>query len=103
MTSDTHDTGGRVKDRGRHYFDDPKRWKRLIAILIGVCAVVFGLDLVNFVQMRMGWPELRHPERTWEGFPEFYAVYGFLAYTAIVYTAKALRKGVMRDEDYYDR
>ena len=47
--------------------------------------------------------ELRHPERSWEGFPEFYAVYGFLAYTAIVYTAKLLRKGVMRDEDYYDR
>ena len=103
MASDTHDTGGQVKDRGRHYFDDPKRWKRLIAILIAVCAVVFGLDLVNFVQLQMGWPELRHPERTWEGFPGYYAFYGFLAYTAIVYTAKALRKGVMRDEDYYDR
>ncbi|MDE2879181.1 MAG: hypothetical protein OXT63_06010 [Gemmatimonadota bacterium] len=103
MASDKHDTGGPVKDRGRHYFDDPRRWKRLIAILIVICAVVVALDLVNFVQMRMGWPELRHPERDWEGFPEFYAVYGFLAYTAIVYTAKLLRKGVMRDEDYYDR
>lgn len=103
MASDKHETGGPVKDRGRHYFDDPRRWKRLIAILIVICAVVVALDLVNFVQMRMGWPELRHPERDWEGFPEFYAVYGFLAYTAIVYTAKLLRKGVMRDEDYYDR
>lgn len=103
MASDRHDTGGPVKDRGRHYFDDPRRWKRLIGILIVICAVVVALDVVNFVQMRMGWPELRHPERDWEGFPEFYAVYGFLAYTAIVYTAKLLRKGVMRDEDYYDR
>lgn len=103
MASDKRDMSGQVKDRGRHYFDDPKRWKRLIAILIVVCAVVFALDVVNPVLYRMTGFELRHPERSWESFPEFYAVYGFLAYTAIVYTAKLLRKGVMRDEDYYDR
>ena len=103
MASDKRGAGGRMSDRGRHYFDDPKRWKRLIAILIVICAIVFGLDIVNFVQVRMGWPELRHQERSWEGSPGFYAFYGFLAYTAIVYTAKLLRKGVMRDEDYYDR
>ena len=103
MASGKHDTAARMKDRGKHYFDDPRRWKRLIAILFGICAVVFALDIVNFVQQQMGWHELRHPERDWEGFPGYYAFYGFLAYTAIVYTAKALRKGVMRDEDYYDR
>lgn len=103
MASDKHGMGGRPEDSGRHYFDDPKRWKRLIAILCVVCGVLLALDFVNFLQMRMGWSELRHPERDWEGLPPFYAVYGFLAYTAIVYTAKLLRKGVMRDEDYYDR
>ena len=103
MTSSEPDMGERPKDWGRHYFDDPKRWKRLIGILFVICAVVFALDIVNFIQLRMGWPELRHPERSWEGYAAFYAFYGFLAYTAIVYTAKALRKGVMRDEDYYDR
>lgn len=93
----------RNADGPRHYFDDPKRWKRLIAILFVICAAVFALDLVNLLQKAMGWHELRHQERDWEGLPGFYAVYGFLAYTTIVYTAKALRKGVMRDEDYYDR
>ncbi|WP_419161944.1 hypothetical protein [Candidatus Palauibacter sp.] len=98
MAANRQDTGGR-----RHYFDDPKRWKRLVGILFVVCAVVVALDLVSLLQKGMGWHELRHQERDWEGWPGFYAVYGFLAYTAIVYTAKALRKGVMRDEDYYDR
>ena len=97
MAPERPDTGGR-----KHYFDDPKRWKRLIAILFVVCAVVVALDVVSLIQKGMGWHEWRHQERDWEGWPGFYAAYGFLAYTAIVYTAKALRKGVMRDEDYYD-
>lgn len=98
MAAKRPDTGER-----KHYFDDPRRWKRLIAILIVLCAVALALDGVNFLQEAMGWPELRHQERDWEGLPGFYALYGFLAYTTIVYAAKLLRKGVMRDEDYYDR
>ena len=98
MAANRPDAGER-----KHYFDDPSRWRRLIAILFVICAVVFALDIVNFVQGQMGWHELRHQERDWEGLPFFYAFYGFLAYTTIVYTAKLLRKGVMRDEDYYDR
>ncbi|WP_420635921.1 hypothetical protein [Candidatus Palauibacter sp.] len=98
MAPERPDTGGR-----KHYFDDPKRWKRLIAILFIVCAVVVALDVASLIQKELGWHEWRHQERDWEGWPGFYAFYGFLAYTAIVYTAKALRKGVMRDEDYYDR
>lgn len=96
-------TANHPGSEGRSSGGRPVPWRRLVAILFVVCAVVFGLDLVNFLQQRMGWPELRHPERGWEGWPGFYAFYGFLAYTAIVYTAKALRRGVMRDEDYYDR
>ena len=94
--------GGGAGGRG-HYFDDPKRWKRLIAVLFVLCALMFALDLLNPLLKRVSGYELRHPERGWEGFPGFYAFYGFLAYTAIVYTAKLLRKGVMRDEDYYER
>ncbi|MGH6953265.1 MAG: hypothetical protein ACREGL_03725, partial [Alphaproteobacteria bacterium] len=32
----------------------------------------------------------------------FYAFYGFIAYSAIVLLAKAMRRAVLRKEDYYD-
>lgn len=44
-----------------------------------------------------------HPHFPWEGWPGFYAVFGFVSFVAIVLLAKyILRKIVKRDEDYYD-
>jgi hypothetical protein len=38
-----------------------------------------------------------------DGWPGFYAVFGFVAFVFIVYAGKGLRRLIMRDEDYYDR
>lgn len=45
----------------------------------------------------------KHPYFPWEGYPSFYAVYGFVSCVVLVLVAKyVLRKAVMREEEYYD-
>ena len=44
-----------------------------------------------------------HPHFSWEKWPGFYAVYGFVACVVLVLVAKyILRPLVRRNEDYYD-
>ena len=83
-------------------FDNPRNVKRVIYGLYAVCAVVFALDIVSWIQGMAGAHELRHPERGWEGFPGFYAFYGFVACVLLVLVARELRKVLMRREEYYD-
>ncbi len=44
----------------------------------------------------------KHPYFGFDGSFAFYAVFGFAAYCSIVLGAKAFRRWVKRDEDYYD-
>ncbi len=87
----------------RHFFDDPANVRLVLRILFVVCALVFLLDVADFVLQLLGDADLRHAERPWEGWPGFYPIYGFVACVALVLIAKELRKILMRDEDYYDR
>jgi len=102
MAADSNGPEHEVVER-QHVFDDPKNVKRLLWTLYVLCAGVFALDLINLVQKWLGADELRHAERSWEGFPGFYAFYGFVGCVFLVLVAKEMRKFVMRDEDYYDR
>jgi hypothetical protein len=45
----------------------------------------------------------KHGHFSWELAPEFFAVYGFIACTALIFIAKALRFFVGRKEDYYEK
>jgi hypothetical protein len=94
----TGDSNGR-----KHIFDDPKNVKRVLRGLYVACGLVFLADIANLVIVWMGGHELRHAERTWEGLPGFYSIYGFVACVILVLIAKEMRKVLMRDEDYYDR
>lgn len=76
----------------QHIWDDPKNVRRFLRVFYVVCA---GLFLADFVVER-------HVEHPWEGFPAFYAIYGFVACVALVLIATQLRKILMRSEDYYD-
>ena len=87
----------------RHFFDDPGNVRLVLRILYAVCAAFFLLDLVDLALHLSGSGQLRHAERSWEGWPGFYPIYGFVACTALVLIAKEIRKVLMRDEDYYDR
>ncbi|HEX5613077.1 MAG TPA: hypothetical protein VFX67_10505 [Burkholderiales bacterium] len=78
----------------KHYWlDRPENVARLYRGLWILGAMLALLDLV--VQL--------HPETRFDGWPGFYALYGFFACVALVLAAKVLRRIVMRPEDYYDR
>jgi hypothetical protein len=83
----------RRSEERKYWLDRPKNVLLVVRLLYAACAAVFLLDFT-------GW---RHAEAAWEGFPGFYALYGFIGCTALVLIAKELRKILMRGEDYYDR
>ena len=77
----------------KYFLDDPKNVLLVVRLLYVACAAIFLLDFTG----------LRHPEQWWEGLPGFYPLYGFIGCTALVLSAKELRKILMRGEDYYDK
>ncbi len=77
----------------RYWLDEPRNVKKLVYGLYAVCAV---LALADFFYQK-------HGEFHWEEIPTSFALFGFIAGTAIVLGAKELRKVIKRDEDYYDR
>ena len=77
----------------KYLFDDPKNVK----ILLGCFYASLGVLLVIELFLH------KHPHFGWEAWPEFFAVYGFVACVVLVIVAKYfLRPLVKRDEDYYD-
>ena len=76
----------------QHLFDNPRNVSRLARGLYVVCILLILLEFIVH----------RHIALEWESFPGFYALYGFIAYTIIVFTASQLRKILKRSEDYYD-
>jgi len=76
-----------------HWLDKPSSVAAILRLLYVACA---GLLVADLVIAKHGPFAIEH----WLG---FYAVFGFLAYVAIVMSAKLLRRLVMRAEDYYDR
>ena len=80
-------------DEKRHIFDNPKNVKRVIYAVYIACALSVIAEF--FIH--------RHIETPWEDFYAFHAIYGFIAFTVLVISAKEiLRRLVMRKEDYYD-
>ena len=76
-----------------YFFDKPQNVKRF---LMG-----FYIFLVLLIVVDLFVP--KHPFFPWEGYPSFYAAYGFVACVSIILAAKyILRKMVERKEDYYD-
>lgn len=74
------------------FFERPGTIRAIQIALIVACVVVFLADFGHF----------RHGHFDIEEWPGFFALFGFVAYVAIVTTAKGLRLFVMRPEDYYD-
>jgi hypothetical protein len=82
-----------MADEKKHIFDNPKNIQR---VLYGLFAsLILLLALEPFVE--------KHPYFSWENWPGFYAIFGFVACVLLVLAAKyILRPLVKRDEDYYD-
>ncbi len=73
--------------------EDPRVGNWLFRALIVVCVVLLLLTPLAHHEVHFAWED-------WFG---FFAAMGFVAYAFIVFAGKAVRKVLMRDEDYYDR
>lgn len=76
----------------RRWLDEPRNVTRIVHGLAVLCALALLADFFY----------TKHPHFSVEGWPAFYAVYGFVGSVTLVLTAKALRRLLMRDEDYYE-
>ena len=76
-----------------YLFDKPRNVKILLRCFYASLLLLLIIEL--FLH--------KHPHFVWEAWPEFYAVYGFVACVVLVVAAKyILRPLVKRRENYYD-
>lgn len=81
-----------MRSERRYWLDDPANVTRLYRGLWGAGLLLLAAEL--FVH--------RHEDFDLATLFGFYAFYGFFACVALVLAAKALRRVLMRPEDYYD-
>ncbi len=74
------------------FFDKPENIKKMLKVFYVLCALLVVADFIVH----------RHIYHDWENIPAFYAIYGFVGCSVLVFVAKAMRKVIMRGEDYYD-
>ena len=65
-------------------------------------AAFWGLAAVCTALVVVEWFVHRHATYPWEGWPGFYAIFGFVAFAGIVLLGKQLRRVIRRDDDYYN-
>ena len=75
-----------------YWLDQPRNVNRLVYGLVLICGVLLLADFFYH----------KHIHFAFEGWFGFFAWYGFLVCVGLVLLAKALRRIVKRDEDYYD-
>ena len=91
--SDNGISEDRITERKEYLFDKPRNIKILLRSFFSSLLVLLIIDF--FIHEHALFP--------WEEWPEFYAVYGFVACVVLVVAAKyILRPLVKRREDYYD-
>ena len=73
--------------------------KRLIYALFAVCGLLLAIDLLDV--FHLGYH--KHVHYGFEKWLGFYAFFGYLLSAVLVLLARALRRLLGRDEDYYDR
>lgn len=74
-------------------FDNPRNVRILLICFYAALGVLLLVDF--FIH--------KHPAFGWEGYPNFFAAYGFVSCVLLIYIAKLLRLLVKRDEAYYEK
>ncbi len=74
------------------WFDKPENVKKMLKVFYVCCVLLVVIDLIVH----------RHIYHSWENIPAFYAIYGFVGCSILVFVAKWMRTFLMRGEDYYD-
>ena len=76
----------------KYWLDDPRNVIKIIRVLFVLCALLVGIDLVYH----------KHWHFSFEKWPGFFAVFGFVACVGLAVAARGLRVLLKRREDYYD-
>ena len=79
-------------DDDERWLDKPSNGRKIISALIVIGVLLFLTDAIYHKHIHFGA----------ENIFGFYALVGFFAFIGIVLSGKALRKFLMRSEDYYD-
>lgn len=74
------------------FFDKPENIKKMLKVFYVICGLLVVADFIVH----------RHIYHSWENIPAFYAIYGFVGCSLLVFVAKWMRTFLMRKEDYYD-
>ena len=75
------------------FFDKPENISKMLKVFYVICALLVVADFIVH----------RHIYHSWENIPAFYAIYGFVGCSLLVFIAKWMRTFLMREEDYYDK
>lgn len=82
----------------RHWLDEPRHRAWIVQTLYGLCALLLAADLLDL----LGVIYHKHPHFTFEGWPGFYAVFGFSGSVVLVLVGKVVRRLLARKEGYYE-
>lgn len=82
-----------ISNEKPRWLDKSENVKKLYLTVWAIGIVLLVLDLVIH----------RHAETRFDDWFGFYCIFGFVACVSLVITAKALRRILMRPEDYYER
>lgn len=75
------------------FFDKPENISKILKVFYAICILLVVADFIVH----------RHIYHALEQLPAFYAIYGFVGCVVLVLIAKAMRKVLMKKEDYYDQ
>jgi hypothetical protein len=83
------------------WLDEPGNVRKIYHAVWIACALLLlgGEALLRWSRAQ---PEVLRHGFSFESWPGFYALFGFVACVSLVLAAKQLRKWVMRPEDYYE-
>jgi hypothetical protein len=80
-------------DQEPGWFERKENQNKLWYVLLAVAGILAVADFLYE----------HHPHFEIDKTPGFFALFGFFAFVFIVFAGTALRKLIMRPEDYYDR
>lgn len=81
------------RDQKKYWLDEPKNVDKIVYAVYLLCFVlIFGADFFYKKYLHFDF----------EGLHGFYGWYGLIGSVSLVLVSKLMRKGLMRDEDYYD-
>lgn len=83
-----------------YWLDDRRNVNKIVYALYAVCAVLVVADFFYHKHIHFEYENRLYNFENWFG---FFGWFGFIACVCLVLAARAMRKPLKREEDYYDQ